>query len=374
MYEVFTVLLTWACNLRCTYCFQGHDNRFVSMGFEEADRYVEFLTRSAKHKGSKHIFIMLFGGEPLINIKVGYYILEKIESFCGENEMTFSSAIITNGTLLTKEILTKLKDYNCRMIQITIDGVKEVHDERRIYASGKGSFDETINALQLINDKSDIHTVIRINIDKDNIGSTYELLEQLGKDGLNLTQFTVDFGVVRGETSSCPGYSSKCFSEGEIGDVLYDLWNMAEVRGFKYNLRPMKKYMYCGLYADNQYTIAPNGDVYKCWEHVGDEKHLMGRLGGNGDLVDITYAFYDWMSVDPLKNAECRECIYLPACGGGCGVISYNETGTYHSTGCFKVKGTVEKLVLKYIEGVVGAKQEGQSAALNPIDTNCYNE
>ncbi len=369
-----TVLLTWACNLRCTYCFQGHENRSVSMSFEQADRYIEFLTKGAKYKGSKHIFIMLFGGEPLINIKIGYYILNKIKLFCDENKLTFSSAIITNGTLLNEATLEKLKEYNCRMIQITLDGVKEIHDRRRIYSSGQGSFDETMKALQLIDKSSDIHTVIRINIDRDNIGSTYKLLNQIGKDGLNLTKFTVDFGIVRGETGSCPGYSGKCFSESEIGDVLYDLWSASEAEGFKYDLRPMRKHLYCGLYSDNQYTIAPNGDVYKCWEHVGQKEHLMGRLADNGDLVDITYAFYDWMSVDPVKNAECRECIYLPVCGGGCGVVSYNETGTYHSTGCFKVQGTVEQLVLKFVEGVIKIKLEKEKCVTSCAINNGDNE
>lgn len=133
-------------------------------------------------------------------------------------------------------------------------------------------------------------------------------------------------------------------------DVLFDLWNYAESNGFRYNIRPTQKLVYCGLYLDNQYTITPNCDVYKCWEHTGQKEHLMGTLNNNGNIVNIQYAFYDWMSNDPLSNKECKKCVYLPSCGGGCGVISYNNTKSYHSTGCFKVKGVVEKQLLKYIE------------------------
>lgn len=87
----------------------------------------------------------------------------------------------------------------------------------------------------------------------------------------------------------------------------------------------------------------------------------MGRIDDNGNLSYLTYAFYDWMSVDPLKNEECSECVYLPVCGGGCGVVSYNESGTYHSKGCFKIKGTVEKQVLKYVEDMTGATIDCQN-------------
>lgn len=48
-----------------------------------------------------------------------------------------------------------------------------------------------------------------------------------------------------------------------------------------------------------------------------------------------------------------KECVYLPACGGGCGVVSYNETNSYHSKGCFKVKGVLEKQVLRYFKGKI---------------------
>lgn len=353
-----TVLLTWACNLRCTYCFQGHDNRSETMTIEQADQYIKFLTTRAKNKGSKHISVVLFGGEPLVNMKVGFHILEKTKSFCEENQMVFNSAVITNGTLLNEVILKQLQQYNCKMIQITLDGIKEVHDNRRIYINGQGSFDDTINALQLLNEKSNINTVIRVNIDKTNIDNTHQLIKYIGKDGINLTKCTLDFGIVRVDTGSCSGYSSNCFTESEIGNILYDLWNFSESHGFKYNIRPMRKTMYCGLYGENQFTVTPNCDVYKCWEHVGQKEHLMGKIDDGGNLTDVTYAFYDWMSVDPLKNDECKKCIYLPTCGGGCGVISYNETGTYHSTGCHKIKGTIEKQVFKYVEAVMKAKNE----------------
>lgn len=347
-----TILLTMECNLRCTYCFQGHDNRSIAIDINKADSIVEFLTKMAMLKRSKHIAVILFGGEPLVNIDMGYYILSKVKAFCEENGMTYSSSIITNGTLLSQDIINKLSDFNCQMIQITLDGMKSIHDQRRMYQSGKGSFDETINALLLLKESKKIHTVVRLNIDKINIKEIYHLLEFIGKNHIDLTDFRVDFGIVRGETTGSAEYSSNCFRDDEIGNILYDLWDFAEEQGFKYNIKPMRKNMYCGLYSDNQFTIAPNGDVYKCWEHVGEEEHVMGKIDKNGNFTNLTYAFYDWMSTDPLKNDICKNCVYLPVCGGGCGVLSYNKSGSYHSNGCFKVKGTIEKQVLKYVENL----------------------
>ncbi len=346
-----TVLLTWACNLKCVYCFEGEKTDVQSMSKEQANRYIEFIIKLATIKKAENVMINLFGGEPLVNIEIGFYILEKIMTYCNENAICFSSSIITNGTLLNEAILDKLLSFNCKSIQITLDGIKEIHDSRRIDKQGKGSFDKIIDVLKMLNmkvgDLKTFNTVIRINIDKINIGATYELLNYIGKNGLDLTNCTVDFGIVRGLTESCAAYSSNCFVEGEIGSVLYELWKVAENQGFYYNIRPMRRWMYCGLYSDNQYTVTPNCEVYKCWEHAGEKEHLIGRLNENGQLVDIQYAYYDWMTHNPVENEECKKCVYLPSCGGGCGMVSYAKTGTYHASGCFKIKGVIEKQLIK---------------------------
>lgn len=163
----------------------------------------------------------------------------------------------------------------------------------------------------------------------------------------------VDFGVVMTEKDGCSGYSSNCFVETEIGDVLYELWNYAEQQGFRYEIKPQRKYLYCGSYCDNVYTVTPKLEVYKCLVHAGEKKHLMGRIDKQGQFVDQTPAFYEWMTVDPFKNNECKECVYLPVCGGGCGVRAYDETGSYHAKGCFRVKGVIEKQVKKFVENTM---------------------
>ena len=65
---------------------------------------------------------------------------------------------------------------------------------RRKYKDGKGSFEQIISALELLNNKcADIHTVIRINVDKNNLDEVSTLLEYLGINGKGLTSLTILF-------------------------------------------------------------------------------------------------------------------------------------------------------------------------------------
>lgn len=348
-----TVLLTWACNLKCIYCFEGAGKKTKMMSIENAEKYIKFMKNQALARNSKNMHIVLFGGEPLLNIKVGYVILEELKKFCDENKMRFSCSMITNGTLISEEILDKLNEYNCDMIQITLDGTKTVHDSRRCYKNGKGSFDEIIKGLHVLEKYPKIHKVIRINIDQNNVDEAHKLLKIIGKNGEKLTYCSVDFGIVRGSTEACSAYSGHCISDEELGNTLEELWKTAEDEGFYMYLRPTRKWVFCGLFCDGQYTITPDCEIYKCWEHTGEEEHLMGKIDEEGNFGDIKYAFYDWMSKNPLECKECKECVYLPSCGGGCVVVSYNETKTYHSKGCFKVKGILEKQIQRYAKEVL---------------------
>ena len=317
-----TVLLTWACNLACIYCYEGAGCRTTRMNKATADRFIGFMINQAKARNSKSMYINLFGGEPLLNIECGFYILDALKKFCAEKNIEFASGIITNGTLLTAEIVSQLINYNCQQIQITLDGMPDTHNARRKYKDGKGSFEQIISALELLNNKcADIHTVIRINVDKNNLDEVSTLLEYLGINGKGLTNCNVDFGIVRGSTQACSAYSGNCLSESIVGEVLSKLWSKAEMEGFTLYTKPFHRWIYCGLYADSQFTVTPNGELYKCWEHAGDEQHLMGNINENGNIDNIKYSFYDWMSHNPLENEECKECVYLPACGGGCGVV-----------------------------------------------------
>ncbi len=344
-----TVFLTWACNLRCVYCFQNHDLSTASMSMEMAERYIDFLQKTAVQKRLENIYITLFGGEPLLNFNIGLHILNEMKSFCEEFDIRFGCGIITNGTLLTKEIIDKLIQYSCDYIQITLDGVQSVHDKRRIDARGRGSYADTIKALKLLNTIKEANTVIRINIDKTNLESTYQLLDEIGKKGLNLTKCHVDFGIVKSSSAACAGYAPNCLSEDETGDVLYDLWKYAESNGFRYHIKPKRSFLYCGLYREHSYSVTPDCSVYKCWEHAGLPEHLMGRIDERGVLVDKTPAFYRWMTADPLNNEACKDCAYLPVCGGGCGILCYNASGTYDQGGCCGDRKKIEKQILRFV-------------------------
>lgn len=346
-----TILLTEKCNLKCTYCFQGGGELHQTVLTDESKMKIKgFIINKIEEYRPKILSLMLFGGEPLLDFNNNRDWLFEIKEICNKNEIGFVTSIITNGLLITPSMMKDLENLNCESIQITLDGPKESHDKRRVYKNGDGTFDKIIEKVKLVKDYEQLpNPVIRINIDKDNIENIESLLKYL-KDN-ELDDCNYDFGIIKKTTAACASYQGTCFEDSELAAVIDSLWDKMKELGFKVYERPQKKFIFCGLYKEASFTISPTGYLYKCWEHVSDPKHLIGEINSEGGVEKWLYPYYDWMSHDPLKIEECRECIYLPACGGGCGSISYGNYESYHKQGCFKTKGVYEMQIKRLIEG-----------------------
>lgn len=340
-----TLLLTMNCNLRCVYCYEGAgivSNK--SLSAKEYSSVLQFIKSQIDFRDCKKLSICLFGGEPTLELKNSVDFLREAKQYCAENKLEFSTTIITNGTLINEERIKILLNNNCSYIQITLDGTQDFHDKRRITSNGKGSFCDTVEGIKLLINSELPNPVIRINLDKTNYDNVFELLREMQR--INLNVCPIDFGIVKGNTPSCDNYKSNCFEESELGDLLAKLWNLCGELGFEVYTAPSRKYMYCGMYSDSAFTITPDLSVYKCWDLVNQEEHRVGRIDRDGNFIETTQSYFNWMNRTPLSIDECRSCKYLPVCGGGCAAMAVIKNNLYNSPGCYKIKSVYEQEVL----------------------------
>ncbi len=106
--------------------------------------------------------------------------IKKVSSMLGNLNYEFS--IVTNGSMLTKNMADDLYGYGLRYAQITLDGPREVHDSRRYFVNRRGSFDIILKNLLYVQDL--LNVVLRINIDYSNIDDFDELLYELKNMGI----------------------------------------------------------------------------------------------------------------------------------------------------------------------------------------------
>lgn len=87
------------------------------------------------------------GGEPLLEFKNITSLMERINFIANKNKISIDHFMVRNGYLLTSDRAKKLKELGVKRIQITIDGSKKSHDQRRILANKEGTFDKIIENI-----------------------------------------------------------------------------------------------------------------------------------------------------------------------------------------------------------------------------------
>ena len=130
------MVVTENCNFNCKYCFIS--NAVQSPGVtkvmteEVARQAVKLLQRTYEKQQTPYDkTITFYGGEPLLNFEVIRFFMEEVERIKAQGywPSDVKYALITNGSLLTKDILEALQKYGIAL-SISYDVDKESHAQR----------------------------------------------------------------------------------------------------------------------------------------------------------------------------------------------------------------------------------------------------
>ena len=304
---------TLNCNFRCVYCFEDHApiNK-IDMPKEIQDSIVKYVEK--RISGKEVLYVDWFGGEPLLKIKLIKLLSQTLMKICNNNNCQYKARITTNGYYLTPNISRLLNRCLVQDVQVTFDGPKEIHDKRRILKSGKGTFEKILNNIMKSSHLFD-NFWVRINIDKSNslyVQQLFDILEPV-KDTIALAFRSVN----------SPGNPGKFIDSGlspiDYRTLEYELIENARERGFKAIIGfAYLGTTFCAGYQRNAIMVDPHGDVHLCPACVGRREIRYGMLNTDGDIIGINGVQSEWSKFSPLDDHECRECLALPLCMGGC--------------------------------------------------------
>lgn len=337
---------TLSCNFRCPYCFENTQQDTVVMNTETVDRLIAFV-KSYEHVRS--VSITWYGGEPTINR--AFDVVREITRRIKEVGIEFKEAgLVTNAYLLDKDKINQLNDLNIKTVQITIDGPQEVHDRRRILASGRPTFQRIMDNIEtLMNSSFKGKCNIRVNLDKNNLSSFFELRQTL------LNRFRgKELSVYAGHVDTTPDlYDKGC-------NLCSKEWKDFTLEQFRHRSVPPSEGIYplgavfsiCSANTRNSYVIGPQGELYKCWEDVGRQEMIIGSIHDDDPITNRELVALYSVGTDPYRDAECLECAVLPICGGGCAnrrlrVKHFNEKGLEY---CSLYKENLIAYLIEYYE------------------------
>src|SRR3954464_3361340 len=94
-----------------------------------------------------------------------------------ERGVAMFASIITNGLLLTSDVVDRMLPYGLNGIKITLDGDKDTHNRMRPLRGGQGTFDRIIDNIRKVAGRCPI--AIGGNFDESSVESYPALLDFL---------------------------------------------------------------------------------------------------------------------------------------------------------------------------------------------------
>ncbi len=160
--------ITHRCNLECIYCYATPvHSKGEFLNTQEVKKILKNL------KNGEVSFVILSGGEPLIR--------EDIFPILRYSASLFPTILLTNATLITKDVARKISYISNLSIRVSIDGAtKEKNDPLR----GEGSFEKTLKGIE---------NLISCGLgEKISLAST---ITSINEDVDDLVEFALDKGI-----------------------------------------------------------------------------------------------------------------------------------------------------------------------------------
>ena len=376
-----TVLTTLQCNFACDYCFQGDHgdyNKFAAkMSLDTARTTARWIEDRLDEVRPEKFHLTLFGGEPLLNLPVAYYLAERTHAMCAERGIPQSVSVITNGLLLTPEVVDRLLPYGLYGVKITLDGDRDTHNRMRPLRGRQGTFDRIIENVRRVAPK--VNITIGGNFDEDSWDSYPALLEFLRQQDFADRIVKINFKPIIKASASAHAPADKPVEKGGIIPLTVVGANDKPLAGtcmtsagagagrassgpcdschfvdekmsfLREETRQAGFYTLdgvhmgpCEIHRRHAYTIGPEGSLYACPGFTGEATQSTGHIDGLDDGWRRAAAErFERLSA---HKDECGDCSFIPVCGGGCSMAAHTELGDMHSPSCHK--GAMEAAVV----------------------------
>ncbi|MGW4561044.1 radical SAM protein [Streptomyces sp. NPDC004561] len=345
-----TVVTSLGCNFSCPYCFE---EKYPSLLHEDVqEQILGVLNAQLPH--IKSFQVTWFGGEPLLGKRSLLQLSDAFIDRCDAAGVHYGASIVTNGYLLDEETCQELADRRVSNVQVGIDGPPDVHDRMRPLNSGKGSFHTILANLRTAVDHLDI--AVRVNIDSGNASKVEELFKVLADEGFS-GKLSVYPGQIVGvqQNVRAPSASYRgCLSNAEFAREERRFLDLAARYGLSAPGLPSPAGAPCTAVRANELVVGSRGELYKCWDSVGDKNEVIGDIR---DYANPNGRLAKWLAYNPFQNQECRGCIALPVCMGGCAHHAFDDL--LYENRCGTFRHTFQEQVSRFVDFAEGKQLAG---------------
>lgn len=264
-------LITRRCNLACSHCYLGDR----SQEDFPIDSIRSLLGQFTRMQGLR---IMVSGGEP--TLYPHFRFLNEVLP-----EYPLRAVLLTNGTNLDTRLVSAL---NFHEVQVSLDGMKHGHEAIR----GTGTFERVLDTMRAVR-QAGLDLSVATMIHRENLDEWDGMRSLIADFGVG--EWSIDYPCVKGTWADHPEMSVSPHQAAK---------RMAY--GFGGSYHGTSPGWTCGRHLA---AVLPSGEVCRCGLY---QERLYGSIDDGLERA--------WSRVmhTPIEDTECKGCVYVDSCGGGC--------------------------------------------------------
>lgn len=328
LYQI-DILSNYTCNFKCIYCYSAAGRSTGQIDFDHVKALVDYLFRSGRKQENPYIINFSGGGEPLISFPTIKKTVEYIEEVTCGTDYKYNIGLVTNGSLITPEIIDYLQDHRIDMA-VSFEILQRLQDMER------GSYDKVAANIDMMLDRG-YPFGIRTTFTPESVGCMTEMIEEVHRRFPLLKKVVYDV-VLAPSLFDTPADLEKYYDT-----FINEYYKAKELaRGYGITLESIAVEtlsMIRDRTCEGKIVLTPMGTVSSC-ARVSSPKEELYNEYTYGEVRDgrLTFDEEKFRSILNTSNIYtqemCRDCYARWNCGGGCRLFHHSFRPEFEEVRC----------------------------------------
>jgi uncharacterized protein len=317
---MLTLMITHACNMRCSYCYAGEkSNR--SMPEATGRRAIDRALASLEPGGD--LTLGFFGGEPLLEPALATRLADYACDRAAEEGALVTFCLTTNGTV-SNPLAWHLMMREDLALAVSFDGLPELHDRHRRLVGGGATSAHVLTTMRWLLDAGKEFRVAVV-VRPDTVAWLAESIEFLRDFGVREIDLGLDLWATWSREDAraldrAVAAAAQAWREG-LPHVAVNWFDDKAAHLCRLDVGDELR---CG-FGRGEIAVAPSGGLYPCERLIGEDAEsnpmrLPGHATDGCDFLDVATA--------PARCAsECDACSVESYCNTFCRCSNYVRTG-----------------------------------------------
>ena len=336
-----------ACNFACSYCYSAKGRSSTVLPWEKAKTALDYFINPERIE-ERHLSLFISGGgEPLISWDTTRRCIEYATSRSKESGFTIRISVVTNGSLITREMADFLLQHDCSVC-ISFEVLKELQDRQR------KNFEVVDKNIRLLGELG-LRVMLNSTITPTSVAYMQEMVSTVADRYPFIVQYTME-----------PVTSAELFpTVQELGCFYDDFYhNYIQAKQTAKDKHVPLRFTFDNALRDvvirhcpGKFCITPQGTISVCHlvSSPKEERYkecIYGKIE-DGVLEIDKNRFEQLYSMNLFSYDRCHDCFAKFSCGGECLTRNTTYPAIYMQEVCnFNRRFVLHQLLEKIEENI----------------------